>query len=165
MNNRTNVFCNVVVRLYEVTVMFYVCVDNNEVQWKNKGGYITIQCRTSEPNQESLDVKKGIRREVSVFYQWNQLKKETTGDVFKGRLQTHGQFPNIDILIKNLSYADTGPYWCDYPKFDKDSMKTIFAKSSGSVLLVVKGEHHILLLFSLTQTLLTNELCDCFTFL
>lgn len=105
------------------------------MQWKDCGDEITIQCRSYEANQEHLNVKKGLNEYTSVVLKKNSSEDVTIAKGFMGRLQVNGKFPDIDILIKNLSSKDTGPYWCLYKNSSKSEIKGM-----GSVLLVVKGE-------------------------
>lgn len=102
---------------------------------------VTIQCR-SETQQEFLTLKKGINEDVQVFNNDGKSGKTTMAKEFTGRLQSNGVFPNVDILIKNLTSDDTGPYWCEYKRFDQQSASFISVKGKGSVLLVVRGEPH-----------------------
>ncbi|XP_029293942.1 uncharacterized protein LOC115012459 [Cottoperca gobio] len=107
------------------------------VEWRDFGGAVTIQCRLSEESQDSLNLRKGLSEEFEVFYKDVKSGKNTIGEEFKGRLQLDGVFPNIDILIKNLTSKDTGPYWCVYKKFDQKSSQNKKTKGAGSLLLVV----------------------------
>ncbi|XP_029946503.1 uncharacterized protein LOC115387786 [Salarias fasciatus] len=105
------------------------------VQWKKSGESVTIQCRSSG-KQQQLALKKGLKEEFQLFNTEAASAKEVTAKEYIERLQTHGEFPNKDILIKNLSPNDTGPYWCIYTKVDSHAnIET--TKGEGSVLLVV----------------------------
>lgn len=121
----------------------FVHAESSGVQWRDCGEAITIQCRSSEPEQELLNVKKGLSEYVSVFFKKSNSEDITIAKGFMGRLQVNGEFPDIDVLIENLTSADTGPYWCLYKKSNKSEMKGI-----GSVLLVVEGELHCFLKFA-----------------
>ncbi|XP_028456159.1 uncharacterized protein si:ch211-188c18.1 isoform X2 [Perca flavescens] len=112
---------------------------SSEVVWRDLGKAVTIQCKTPKPNQEYLTLKKGLREEYDVLYIDGKSEKNTIHKEFMGRLQLNGVFPDVDILIKNLTTNDTGPYWCVYKKFDVESSKTLEMKGEGSVLLVVAG--------------------------
>ncbi|XP_014832769.1 PREDICTED: uncharacterized protein LOC106910606 [Poecilia mexicana] len=105
------------------------------VQWREVGQYITIQCRSSS-DQDNLILKTGLN-ETEIFVLNKDPFKETIGDKIKGRVQTAGTFPNIDILIKNLRENDTGPYWCTYSKTEDVTYQQKIMKDDGSVLLVV----------------------------
>ncbi|XP_070778969.1 T-cell antigen CD7-like [Enoplosus armatus] len=108
------------------------------VVWRDFGGTVTIQCRSPEPNQEFLSLKMGLSEENTVLYKDRNSDKTTIATEFTGRLQLNGEFPNVDILIKNLTSNDTGPYWCEYKRFDQKFSKVVIKKGEGSVLLVVK---------------------------
>ncbi|XP_078126487.1 uncharacterized protein LOC144530691 [Sander vitreus] len=112
---------------------------SSEVVWRELGKAVTIQCRPSKPDQEYLSLKKGLSEEHEVLYKEGNPEKNTIHKEFMGRLQLNGVFPNVDILIKNLTSDDTGPYWCVYKKFDLVSSKNLEMKGTGSVLLVVTG--------------------------
>lgn len=103
--------------------------------WKHPGGAFTIQCRHPEQEQVSLNLKRGIQKSDVLFMdsEGQTIKKE-----FKDRLQINGVFPNLDILIKNLTSNDTGPYWCFYIKIEENEIPE--KEGTGSVLLVVSGE-------------------------
>ncbi|XP_035511706.1 uncharacterized protein LOC118323751 [Morone saxatilis] len=107
------------------------------VVWKDFGGSVTIQCRPPEPEQDSLTLKKGLSEDIDVFNKDSVSDKNTIAEQFKYRLQSNGKFPSVDILIKNLTSDDTGPYWCCYSKFDQKTASVIHKKGTGSVLLVV----------------------------
>ncbi|KAM8724883.1 uncharacterized protein AB9X84_004406 isoform 2-T2 [Acanthopagrus schlegelii] len=107
------------------------------VLWRDRGGAVTIQCSTSL-KKDSLYLKKGLKEKNDVLFEDESSGKQTIAKEFLGRLQSHGQFPNVSILIKNLTSGDTDPYWCIYTKFDTKSAKMISEKGTGSVLLVVR---------------------------
>uniref|UniRef100_A0A3P9C573 Immunoglobulin V-set domain-containing protein n=1 Tax=Maylandia zebra TaxID=106582 RepID=A0A3P9C573_9CICH len=88
-------------------------------------------------NQEMLYLKRGLNEEEDIFY-LTDLKKSTINQKFTDRLQFHGQVPNVDILLKNLTLDDTGPYWCVYKMTSNYELKA--SRGNGSVLLVVTGE-------------------------
>ncbi|XP_029013822.1 uncharacterized protein LOC114859909 isoform X2 [Betta splendens] len=106
-----------------------------EVLWKDAGGFITIQCRC-EKDQDMLYVKKDLNKNVDVFFRQKEEKKATIMKGFQGRLQVAGSFPNLDIVIKNLTSADTGPFWCVYASMNNKT-DLIYTEGTGSVLLVV----------------------------
>lgn len=106
------------------------------MEWKDLGGLITIHCKSPFSKDVSLNIKKGLHK-ADVFStdktQWmvtTELKPRLTFDI--------GDFPNVDITIKNLSVEDTGPYWCLYSTIY--SRELVELEGNGSVLLVVKGE-------------------------
>ncbi|CAI5675234.1 unnamed protein product [Oreochromis niloticus] len=107
--------------------------DGHGVVRINVGKQITIQCKSAS-NQDMLYLKKGLNEEEDIYF--TDSNKSTINQKFTDRLQFHGKLPNVDILIKNLTLDDTGPYWCVYKSTDqKYELKT--TKGSGSVLLVV----------------------------
>ncbi|XP_032394364.1 uncharacterized protein LOC116703626 isoform X2 [Etheostoma spectabile] len=124
---------------------------NSEVVWKDSGEAVTIQCRCSKPDQEFLTLTKGLSEEYHVLYRDGKSEKNTIQEEFKGRLQLNRGFPNVDIFIKNLTSNDTGPYWCEYKKFDQASSKILKMKGTGSILLVVTDR---------PQQFITDSACD-----
>lgn len=56
------------------------------------------------------------------------------------KIEEYVQFPNFDILLKNVTKNDTGVYWCLCKKFNITTSKTDSDSGEGSVLLVVTGE-------------------------
>lgn len=123
-----------------VSLFIYV---ESAVIYKNPGEDFTVQCRVKR-QVDSLSLKKGLNEEDQIFYKDRKSDKNNIEDDFKKRLQLNGQFPNMDFLIKNLSSADTGPYWCVYGWFDEAEEMVKNEKGEGSVLLVVKGKSHLL---------------------
>ncbi|XP_036004590.1 uncharacterized protein LOC105933020 [Fundulus heteroclitus] len=109
------------------------------VIWKEAGQYITIQCRITT-RQDSLNLKKGINKETVIVTIDGATKKETVVAEMRERVQIHEKFPNVDILIKNLSRSDTGPYWCEYTGTDETMYTQQTTTGDGSVLLVVPGD-------------------------
>lgn len=101
---------------------------------------MTIQCRTETEDVQSLTVKSGINERDLFFIHKENQENPTIRDIFQARFQHRGNFPNMDILIKDLFLNDTGPYWCSYQKRNhiKRQMETL--KGKGSVLLVVSGK-------------------------
>ncbi|XP_068574784.1 uncharacterized protein [Cebidichthys violaceus] len=113
------------------------------VVWRDFGEAITIQCRSPDKSQDSLSLKKGLSEKLDhVLYKDGKSEKTTTATEFSNRVQLNGVFPNLDILIKNLTASDTGPYWCMYMKFDEKSFNKIEVKGNGSLLLVVTDSTH-----------------------
>ncbi|XP_038555182.1 uncharacterized protein LOC119888599 isoform X2 [Micropterus salmoides] len=114
-------------------------VESSGVVWGDTGGAVTIQCRLpkSQLNQEVLILKKGLSEKNEVLHIDGDSGKNTTATKFQGRLQLNGVFPNMDILIKNLTSDDTGPYWCKYKRFDQGTAALVTTEGNGSVLLVV----------------------------
>lgn len=107
------------------------------VVWKDKGGTITIQCKSPNTDQDNLSVRRGLTDDEILFKEKNS-DKITISKEFEGRLQINGGILKMDILIKNLTSNDTGPYWCRYSKFNEQTRKSIKTEGQGSVLLVVK---------------------------
>ncbi|KAM9843896.1 uncharacterized protein ACBR49_013013 isoform 2-T2 [Aulostomus maculatus] len=129
----------VCLRLITTVSLFYTTLGKNEnstVVWRDVGGFITIQCRTSEPGQILMELEKGLNGEFDVVVK-DKSKEPTVAKEFKGRLQLHGVFPYLDIVITNLTSDDTGLYWCIYKGFDAVSSSSKDTKGTGSVLLVV----------------------------
>lgn len=121
-----------------------IYVESSGVVWRDTGGAVTIQCRLpkSQSNQEVLILKKGLSEKNEVLHIDGDSGKNITATKFQGRLQLNGVFPNMDILIKNLTSDDTGPYWCKYKRFDQGTAALITTEGNGSVLLVVIDERH-----------------------
>ncbi|XP_076609266.1 uncharacterized protein LOC143334375 [Chaetodon auriga] len=124
-----------------VTILCLSCTaltgpESGGVVWRDFGGSVTIQCRSPEQDQESLSLKKGLGEDEILFKESNS-EKPTISSEFTSRLELHGVFPSMDIFIKNLTSADTGPYWCTYTKFDQMTSQRVTMKGTGSVLLVV----------------------------
>lgn len=111
-------------------------VVSTEVLWRDFGGTFTIQCISSEPDQEYVEVKKGLSEDLLKVDKSNQV---TTAKELMSRLEVNAEFPNVGIHIKNLISEDTGLYWCMYKKAGRES--TII-DGTRSVLLVVKGKPH-----------------------
>lgn len=114
-----------------------VPAENAAVVWTRPGRAFTIQCRHPELGQDSLTLKRGIDRS-DVLFMNSESKTIKTG--FKDRLEINGAFPNTDILIKNLTSDDIGPYWCCYTKINKELNEIQETEGTGSVLLVVSGK-------------------------
>lgn len=108
---------------------------------KRAGEDITIQCKCGK-SPMYLYLKKGLHKENDVFFKAMGSNNHTVASGLTGRLQIHGAFPNIDILIKNLTLQDTGPYWCQYFVFSTSTFQLESVPSNGSLLLVVTGESH-----------------------
>ncbi|XP_070704501.1 uncharacterized protein [Pempheris klunzingeri] len=123
-----------------ITILCLFCTvlsgpGSSGVVWKHFGETITIQCRYSNKT-EYLYLKRGLSEDLIFIKEYNSDKSNiVTG--FGGRLQLNGVFPNLDILIKNLTSDDTGPYWCEYKRFDDNKHRAEITKGTGSVLLVV----------------------------
>ncbi|KAM9746387.1 uncharacterized protein ACNS7B_010395 [Menidia menidia] len=105
------------------------------VVWRHVGEDVTIQCR-GEAKYESLSLKRGLSQDVTLFHRAKTNRKTLAKEIEK-RSQTNGEFPNMDILIKNLTSNDTGPYWCIYKIVDASTSTLRDNKGKGSVLLVV----------------------------
>lgn len=93
---------------------------------------------TEDP--DSLLVRGGLTESDVFFVRKANQEKPVIRDTFQRRLQYHGNFPNMDILITDLLLNDTGPFWCLYQKFNKLKRQTDTLKGNGSVLLVVSGK-------------------------
>uniref|UniRef100_A0A3B4H875 Immunoglobulin V-set domain-containing protein n=1 Tax=Pundamilia nyererei TaxID=303518 RepID=A0A3B4H875_9CICH len=128
-----------------------------EVIRRNVGQQVTIQCRSAS-NQEMLYLKRGLNEEEDIFY-LTDLQKSTINQKFTDRLQFHGQVPNVDILLKNLTLDDTGPYWCVYKVSSNYEFKT--SRGNGSVLLVVTGESECFLFVCLFYSKAVQEYNMC----
>ncbi|KAM6913879.1 uncharacterized protein PEZ65_014394 isoform 2-T2 [Lycodopsis pacificus] len=107
------------------------------VVWRDFGEAITIQCRCPEQGPDSMTLQQGLSDKTLVLFKDGKSEKTNTAKEFSGRLQLNGVFPNMDILIMNLTANDTGTYWCMYMKFDRVTSDYKEVKGSGSVLLVV----------------------------
>uniref|UniRef100_A0A3Q2VEX3 Immunoglobulin V-set domain-containing protein n=1 Tax=Haplochromis burtoni TaxID=8153 RepID=A0A3Q2VEX3_HAPBU len=118
-----------------VSIVFFYA-DGYEVIRRNVGQQVTIQCKSTS-NQEMLYLKRGLNEEEDIFY-LTDLQKSTINQKFTDRLQFHGRVPNVDILLKNLTLDDTGPYWCVYKVSSNYELKA--SRGNGSVLLVVTGD-------------------------
>lgn len=108
--------------------------------WILPGKDVTIQCRPDTAKDIlSLSVKMGLS-ENDVFLVEKDNNEPLIKGPFRERLQYSGNFPNLDILIKNLVLNDTGPYWCVYQRHNRIKRETLTVKGEGSVLLVVSGK-------------------------
>lgn len=116
-----------------------VYVESGGVLWKHFGGAITIHCRTTELDPYLLTLKRGLK-EDHILATENSTETKTINKEFIDRLQLNGTYPNIDIKIKNLTFEDTGPFWCYYTKITKKPRQVMETKGTGSILLVVTGE-------------------------
>ncbi|XP_029364769.1 tyrosine-protein phosphatase non-receptor type substrate 1-like isoform X1 [Echeneis naucrates] len=123
-----------------VTILYFACAalsnkESSRVQWKKAGEPITIQCRSSERGITSIQLSKGLHKEVQIYYRYYDTEKFIIDANYKSRIQLNVKFPNTDFLISNLTPADTGPYWCVFKKFESGATKLV--DGNGSVLLVV----------------------------
>ncbi|KAF3846445.1 hypothetical protein F7725_003523 [Dissostichus mawsoni] len=91
--------------------------------------------QTPTKKQDSLALKKGLYMKSDVFNRHGKSEKVTIAKDFQDRLQFNGLFPNMDILIKNVTSKDTDTYWCVYKKVEVSSPVT--ENGEGSILLVV----------------------------
>ncbi|XP_041672909.1 uncharacterized protein LOC121529214 isoform X2 [Cheilinus undulatus] len=135
---RMSAFCMKILTILCLCCTRLSSSESNAVVWRDVGGSVTIQCR-SNTDQDCLTLKKGLN-DYEVFYQDRESDNGRTAADFKNRLQSHGKFPNLDILIKNLTTVDMGPYWCEYQKLDPRSLNPVIKKDQGSILLVVRDE-------------------------
>lgn len=138
------------------------CSGSGGVVWKKAGGSVTIQCRHPTKKQ-NLSLMKGMSQDVDrepVLYKSRLL---TIAPQFSDRVQLSGDVPDVDIVISNLTAADTGAYWCMYERFDATTNEVIKSTGKGSVLLVVKGETSITLSIILsiyvTYCMCRNRFC------
>ncbi|XP_008286281.1 uncharacterized protein LOC103361856 [Stegastes partitus] len=115
--------------------------ENRGVIWRDLGEDVTIQCSGSV-DQQFFSLTMGLNEDTNVFFMEKNSGKTTIANGYAGRLQSNGGFYKMDILIKNLTLNDTGPYWCVYKMFDPKSSKSKSTKGQGSVLLVVTGDRH-----------------------
>ncbi|XP_053194617.1 uncharacterized protein si:rp71-81e14.2 isoform X2 [Scomber japonicus] len=116
--------------------LFFTALNAKEthVAFKDVGEQITIQCRSSKPDR-SLSLMKGLHEESQILHRASN-GKNTIAAHFENRLEVNGEMPNTDILIKNLTSEDTGPYWCVYKSFAKSMSEE--KRGTGSMLLVVR---------------------------
>ncbi|XP_026181010.1 uncharacterized protein LOC113141041 [Mastacembelus armatus] len=127
-------------KLLAILCLFCKALSTRErtgVTWVDVGGTVTVQCRTSLDRVEYLNLKRGLNEE-DVFFLEDRSSKTVIANDFNNRLQSNGKFPNVDILIKNLTSTDTGPYWCVYNMFDEIKTISKKEKGNGSILLIVR---------------------------
>lgn len=127
-------------------VLCLLHTDKHMVVWKKVGESITIQCKDSS-GQENLEVKRGLEEKTILATSRSSPSKNTICQNLTSRIQTHGTFPNVAILIKNLSAEDTGPYWCLYSTSNHES-GIEFIKGQGSLLLVVTGKSFFIVIIN-----------------
>lgn len=136
------------------------CIGSAELLWRTPGKYVTIQCRLDTKEQiTSLSVKMGLAEKDVFHVQRTTPQKPIVKDTFRGRLENSGIFPNLDILITNLTLNDTGPYWCFYTQYNVIKRQSETFKANGSVLLVVSGISASKTAFSSTRLLLGPYMC------
>lgn len=125
----------------KISTILFLCY-TAETHWVQKevGDQITIQCAI-DSKEEFLYLQRGINKEENVYVRKNGTENGSPSEKMRERIQTHGKFPNVQILIKKLNTNDTNVYWCVYTKTD-ELYKTIFTEGNGAVLLVVteKGQ-------------------------
>ncbi|XP_020794315.2 uncharacterized protein LOC110172719 [Boleophthalmus pectinirostris] len=107
----------------------------SKVEWRDPGVSITIKCEFKDEQEKAflLNVKKGLNKNDDFYY---RVQSETPRFAFPGRTQTDNEFPNTQIVLKNLTTNDTGVYWCLY---ETSVQKEI---DGGSMLLVVRDPPH-----------------------
>ncbi|XP_034567529.1 uncharacterized protein LOC117832485 [Notolabrus celidotus] len=115
--------------------------DSNGVVWRNLGESVTIQCRSPTPDQHYLYLIKGLE-DFQVLFGEKKTGTYKIEQSFTSRLQCDGDLPNVDIVIKNLTSDDIGPYWCEYQKMDFDSPQPSKQRGQGSVIVVVRDTEH-----------------------
>uniref|UniRef100_A0A1A7YBF6 Chromosome 3 SCAF14707, whole genome shotgun sequence, Uncharacterized protein n=1 Tax=Iconisemion striatum TaxID=60296 RepID=A0A1A7YBF6_9TELE len=120
-----------------ITIVCLCCTELTDagVVWKEVGQSITIQCNAdSEQQLMSFSLKKGLNQDEEIFFTESTSQKHNIKEMMKERVQAYTGFPKVEILIKNLTVNDTGPYWCLYDKIDNSDHKK---KNTNSLLLVV----------------------------
>uniref|UniRef100_A0A1A8NLH2 Chromosome 3 SCAF14707, whole genome shotgun sequence, Uncharacterized protein n=2 Tax=Nothobranchius rachovii TaxID=451742 RepID=A0A1A8NLH2_9TELE len=113
------------------TILCLCCSELTDarVMWKEAGESITISC-TSDSQQQMMSLMKGLNRDEQIFFTEKTKQKHNIKDTMKVRVQANIVFPKVEILIKNLTRNDTGPYWCLYKTMSSD-------ECTDSLLLVV----------------------------
>ncbi|CAG03130.1 unnamed protein product [Tetraodon nigroviridis] len=106
--------------------------EQDRVVWKELGESVTIHCSVAMAPL-LLSLKKGLHRS-DVYSTSSSQSPGTTSREVEGRLKVNGEFPNLDLVISNLTAEDTGPYWCEYTEFEK---KMVTKDGNGAILLVV----------------------------
>ncbi|KAF7221087.1 V-set and transmembrane domain-containing protein 1 [Nothobranchius furzeri] len=97
------------------TILCLCCSELTDarVMWKEAGESITISC-TSDSQLQMMYLMKGLNRDEQIFFTERTKQKHNIKDTMKVRVQAHIVFPKVEVLIKNLTRNDTGPYWCLY---------------------------------------------------
>lgn len=137
-------FCQylMLIKIYYVSgikhIFLFIYVEMKGGVWKKVGQSITIRCRI-ESDQDFFNLKKGINKENDIVGIDKVTQRLIIVESMKGRIETHGAFPNVDITIKNLNRNDTGIYWCVYSSVD-ESFKQQTTRGDGSIQLFVTGE-------------------------
>ncbi|XP_029913778.1 T-cell immunoreceptor with Ig and ITIM domains isoform X2 [Myripristis murdjan] len=107
--------------------------------WKEIGGSITIQCKTTMKDSISMSLRWGLHEQVEILSAAKSTSNVTIKEDLKHRVKAKKNYPTLDIVIRNLTVEDTGAYWCLYKKLDSIDYSLKQEKGDGSVLLVVKG--------------------------
>ncbi|XP_027140565.1 uncharacterized protein LOC104929808 [Larimichthys crocea] len=131
-------------KLITILCLFSTALSGPEsggVVWTDVGGSVTIQCRDTA-DKESLSLEKGLSQE-EILNKDRDSEKITIAKGFRDRLQLDGEFPNLNIFIRNLTTDDMGPYWCVYKKYDTTASQIKTVKGKGSVLLVVRDQERM----------------------
>ncbi|TKS91867.1 hypothetical protein D9C73_025933 [Collichthys lucidus] len=132
-------------KLITILCLFSTALSDPEsggVVWRDVGGSVTIQCRNTASAQERLSLEKGLSQD-EILNKDRDSKKITIAKAFRDRLQLDGEFPSLNIFIRNLTTDDMGPYWCVYKKYDNASRQIKTEKGKGSVLLVVRDQERM----------------------
>ncbi|MEQ2305134.1 hypothetical protein AMECASPLE_034462 [Ameca splendens] len=120
------------------TILCFFCTAEMKKEvFRESGQSVKIQCRI-HTDQDFFILKLGLNEETDIAVIDKASRKTTFLQEMTGRIQTNGEFPSVDIVIKWLNLNDSGPYWCMYSKID-DSYKQLFTEGNGSIILVVSG--------------------------
>ncbi|XP_019751979.1 uncharacterized protein LOC109531886 [Hippocampus comes] len=113
-------------------------VENIEVIRRPPGGSVSIQCSHVPQGEMHMTFFKGLKKDFQILHMMSQ--KTTTAKEFSGRLRVEGIFPNVDVIISNLTSEDTGLYFCDYQWYDDARSEQKRVDDDSPVMLVVEGE-------------------------
>lgn len=114
-------------------------VEDIEVIRRPLGGSVSIPCRHFPQGQMHMTLSIGLKKEFKILHMISH--KITIAKEFSGRLRVEGNFPNVDVIISNLTSEDAGLYFCDYQWYDDASSEQKRVDDDSPVLLVVTGEH------------------------
>ncbi|CAL9693421.1 unnamed protein product [Knipowitschia caucasica] len=122
---------------FAVTLIVVFCISVSTtscstVKWKKPGMSVTIQCNCGKKDIKFISVKKGLYKNESFYYK----TPSHTNSLYPQRSEDNGHFPNIQILLKNLTREDTGVYWCMCGTHSAETGLNV-PDGDGSVLLVV----------------------------
>ncbi|XP_019751997.1 uncharacterized protein LOC109531909 isoform X2 [Hippocampus comes] len=113
-------------------------VENIEVIRRPPGGSVSIQCSHVPQGEMHMTFFKGLKKDFQILHMMSQ--KTTTAKEFSGRLRVEGIFPNVDVIISNLTSEDTGLYFCDYQWYDDARSEQKRVDDDSPVMLVVEDE-------------------------